>query len=275
MTSATHVPVMLERCVEILGPALERPARSSRRHSGAGRAQRGVPPALPQLRLIGLDRDPQALEPPAGGWPPLASARPGARGVRRDPRGAGAARRRGLRARVRPRSLLAPAGHARARLRLQLRRAAGHAHGLRRGITAEESSTPIRPPTSPASCAIRRGTFRAPDRLRIVAERERRNRSPPRPTGRSGAGRHSGGHPAHRRAPGQAHFQALRIEVNAELPVLERAIPAAVDAPGGRRPDRGARVPLAGGPAGQAGLREGLGIGGPARTAGGAGQYQP
>jgi len=37
-------------------------------------------------------------------------------------------------------------------------------------------------------------------------------------------GRHSGGHPAKRT------FQALRIEVNAELTTLERALPAALDA---------------------------------------------
>ena len=63
-----HVPVMLERCVELLTPAL------TRRHpdgSGAvlvdgtlgagGHAERFLT-GLPGLRLIGLDRDPSALD---------------------------------------------------------------------------------------------------------------------------------------------------------------------------------------------------------------------
>ncbi|CAM5359882.1 Ribosomal RNA small subunit methyltransferase H [Streptomyces griseomycini] len=52
-------------------------------------------------------------------------------------------------------------------------------------------------------------------------------------------------------------FQALRIEVNGELSVLERAIPAAVKALDVDGPDRRAVVPLPGGPAGQAGVRGG------------------
>ena len=54
------------------------------------------------------------------------------------------------------------------------------------------------------------------------------------------------GHPAKR------VFQALRIEVNRELSVLERAIPAALGILPGRRAHRRARVPVARGPARQA-----------------------
>ncbi|WP_156747432.1 16S rRNA (cytosine(1402)-N(4))-methyltransferase RsmH [Mycobacterium sp. E2462] len=63
-----HVPVLLERCVELLTPAL------TRRHAdgsgavlvdatlgAAGHAQRFLT-ELPGLRLIGLDRDPSALQ---------------------------------------------------------------------------------------------------------------------------------------------------------------------------------------------------------------------
>ena len=76
------------------------------------------------------------------------------------------------------------------------------------------------------------------------------------------AAKRTGGNPAKRT------FQALRIEVNGELTVLERAIPAAVEAARGRRPDRRAVVPLAGGPPGQAGLRGGRRHHRAARTAG-------
>src|SRR5581483_4841740 len=63
-----HVPVLLERCVELLTPAL------TRRHPGGsgatlldatlgagGHAERFLTD-LPGLRLIGLDRDPSALD---------------------------------------------------------------------------------------------------------------------------------------------------------------------------------------------------------------------
>ena len=60
------------------------------------------------------------------------------------------------------------------------------------------------------------------------------------------AARRTGGHPAKRT------FQALRIEVNGELEVLRRALPAAIDGAGAARPDRGDELPLAGGPDHQA-----------------------
>ena len=63
------------------------------------------------------------------------------------------------------------------------------------------------------------------------------------------AAKRTGGNPAKRT------FQALRIEVNGELAVLERADPGGRGGARGRRPDRRAVLPLAGGPAGQAGLR--------------------
>ena len=63
------------------------------------------------------------------------------------------------------------------------------------------------------------------------------------------ATRRTGGNPAKRT------FQALRIEVNDELGVLRRALPAAVDAARRRRPGRRHVVPLARGPDHQAALR--------------------
>ncbi len=61
--------------------------------------------------------------------------------------------------------------------------------------------------------------------------------------------RRTGGHPAKRT------FQALRMEVNDELAVLRRAIPAAIDAIARRRSGGRGVLPLARGPARQAGLR--------------------
>ncbi len=60
--------------------------------------------------------------------------------------------------------------------------------------------------------------------------------------------RRTGGHPAKRT------FQALRIEVNDELSVLRRALPAAVEAIGVGRSRGGDVLPLAGGPDHQAGV---------------------
>ncbi len=57
-----HVPVMLERCVEILAPALTRPGAVlvDATLGAGGHAERFLS-TFPDLRLIGLDRDPGAL----------------------------------------------------------------------------------------------------------------------------------------------------------------------------------------------------------------------
>ncbi|OLE24482.1 MAG: 16S rRNA (cytosine(1402)-N(4))-methyltransferase, partial [Catenulispora sp. 13_1_20CM_3_70_7] len=63
MTSATHIPVMLERCVEILGPALGRPGAVVLDATlGLGGHSEAFLQRFPEARLIGLDRDPQALD---------------------------------------------------------------------------------------------------------------------------------------------------------------------------------------------------------------------
>lgn len=63
------------------------------------------------------------------------------------------------------------------------------------------------------------------------------------------AAKRTGGNPAKRT------FQALRIEVNGEPQRPGAGHPGGRREPRGRRPDRRPRLPLAGGPAGQAGLR--------------------
>ncbi len=59
----THVPVLLERCLELLAPALTRPgAVHVDATLGLGGHAEAILAAHPELTLVGLDRDPQALE---------------------------------------------------------------------------------------------------------------------------------------------------------------------------------------------------------------------
>ncbi len=57
-----HVPVLLQRCMELLGPALaDRPAVVLDATVGLGGHAAALLEAHPALTLIGLDRDPQAI----------------------------------------------------------------------------------------------------------------------------------------------------------------------------------------------------------------------
>src|SRR2546429_4660015 len=59
----THVPVLLERCLELLSPALTRPgAVHVDATLGLGGHAEAVLAAHPDATLVGLDRDPQALD---------------------------------------------------------------------------------------------------------------------------------------------------------------------------------------------------------------------
>src|SRR5215475_623134 len=62
----THVPVLLDRCLELLAPALERPDPGRRVHLdatlGLGGHAEAVLTAHPDVVLVGFDRDPEALE---------------------------------------------------------------------------------------------------------------------------------------------------------------------------------------------------------------------
>jgi 16S rRNA (cytosine1402-N4)-methyltransferase len=58
-----HVPVMLERCVELLAPAISRPgAIVIDATLGLGGHSQAMLEAFPELHLIGIDRDTNALE---------------------------------------------------------------------------------------------------------------------------------------------------------------------------------------------------------------------
>jgi 16S rRNA (cytosine1402-N4)-methyltransferase len=236
MTSATHIPVMLERCVEILGPALGRPGAVVLDATlGLGGHSEAFLRRFPQARLIGLDRDPQALD---------------AAGKRLAPFGERATLVHAVYDEI-PEVLdrlgvpalsgtLFDLGVSSLQLDMRER---GFAYSYdapldmrmdsSRGITAAEI---VNTYPAPDIARILRdyGEERFARRIaeNIVTERER---EPFTMTARlselvrdsiPAATRRTGGHPAKRT------FQALRIAVNDELPVLERALPAAIKATG-------------------------------------------
>ena len=66
--ASRHLPVLLQRCVDLLAPALAEPGSVLVDATlGMGGHTEGVLAALPHVRVVGIDRDPQALR--------LASAR--------------------------------------------------------------------------------------------------------------------------------------------------------------------------------------------------------
>jgi 16S rRNA (cytosine1402-N4)-methyltransferase len=236
----THVPVLLERCLELLSPALTRPgAVHVDATLGLGGHAEAVLAAHPELTLVGLDRDPQALA--------LAGRRL-----------AGYAARTHLvhavydeLPEVLDRLAIATVNGVLFDLgvsSLQLDEAG-------RGFSyAQDAPLDMRMDQSRGRTAEEVvNTYSAAELTRIlrVYGEERfaariaaaivRDRARQRLTSSArlaelvrdavpAAARRTGGHPAKRT------FQALRIEVNGELAALERALPAALDtlAPGGR-----------------------------------------
>ena len=231
--AARHRPVMLRRCVEVLSPALEAPqAVVVDATLGMGGHSEALLSAFPGIHLIGIDRDPEALE--------LAGERLSGFGhrvtlvhavydeigeiVARSPQGVAA-------------GVLFDLGVS----SLQLDEAGrGFAYSVDAPLDMRMD------PTQGATAAEVLNTYDARSLARVlrdygdekfarriaeavVREREREPFSTsarlvdlvrdciPAPA------RRTGGHPAKRT------FQALRIEVNAELDVLRRAVPAALD----------------------------------------------
>jgi 16S rRNA (cytosine1402-N4)-methyltransferase len=233
-TAPQHVPVLAARVAELLAPALsQRPAVLVDATLGLGGHAEAMLAAHPQLRLIGLDRDPEALR--------LASER------------------------------LAPFGERFTGIHaiyhelpdvleeLEIDRVEGILFDLGvssmqldrtdRGFSyARDAPLDMRmDPTTGLSAQDVVNTYSAADLSRILREygEERfasrvaraivteRERTPLTSTARlaelvrdaiPAATRRTGGHPAKRA------FQALRIEVNAELESLRTALPAAIDA---------------------------------------------
>lgn len=236
----THVPVLLERCLELLSPALARPGavHVDATLGLAGHAE-AVLAAYPDLTLVGLDRDQQALALAGERLArfadrtrlvhsvydelPAVLERLGLSGVD---------------------SVLFDLGVS----SLQLDEAA-------RGFAyAQDAPLDMRMDQSTGLTAAEvlntYGVGELARVLRVYGEERfafkianaivrEREKAPMQSSARlaelvrdavPAATRRTGGHPAKRT------FQALRIEVNGELDALERALPAALDAlaPGGR-----------------------------------------
>lgn len=233
-TSAKHVPVALGRVTELLGPALAgHPAVVVDATLGLGGHAAALLAAHPQLTLVGLDRDPEALA--------LAGRRLAAYSERTHlvhavyDRIADVLGELGL---PRVDGVLFDLGVS----SLQL-------DADERGFSySRDADLDMRmdPTTGPTAAEVL-NTYPVPQLARILREYgeerfagriaaavgRRRAQSPLLRSGElvellyeavPAASRRTGGHPAKRT------FQALRIEVNSELDALQAAVPAAVDA---------------------------------------------
>ena len=229
-----HVPVLLERCVALLAPAVTADgAVLVDATLGLGGHSEALLGRFPGLRVVGLDRDPQALEISRGRLEPFADRTTIVHAVYDEL----------------PQVL--------ARLRLasvqgvlfDLGVSSLQLDEVSRGFSyAQDAPLDMRmDPTSGPTAADVLNTYPAGQLARVLREfgEERfarriadrvvreRDQEPFARTSRladlvraaiPAATRRTGGNPAKRT------FQALRIEVNGELAALERALPAAVQA---------------------------------------------
>ena len=233
-SASRHVPVLLERCVALLAPALTDPGSVLVDATlGLGGHSEAFLSRFPALRLVGLDRDPEALDLSRARLAPFADRTTLVHAVY-DQLPAVLARL-GLPA---VQGVLFDLGVS----SLQLDRTA-------RGFSyAQDAPLDMRmDPTGQLTAAGVVNTYPAAELARVlrdygeerfarrIADRvvREREREPFTSSARlvelvreaiPAATRRTGGNPAKRT------FQALRIEVNGELAALERALPAAVDA---------------------------------------------
>ncbi len=229
-----HVPVLLDRCLELLGPALDRaqPVHVDATVGLGGHAE-AVLEAHPSVRLVGLDRDPQALRRSRERL-----ARFGGR-VRREhavyDQLPGVLERLGLDT---VDSILFDLGVSSMQLD-EVERGFSYARDAPLDMRMDPTTGPTAADvvnTYPAAALTwllhRYGEERFAARIAAAIVRERA-KQPFDSSARladlvrasvPAATRRTGGHPAKRT------FQALRIEVNGELTALESAIPDALRA---------------------------------------------
>ena len=236
MSAPRHVPVLLDRVVALLAPALERPGSVLVDATlGLGGHSEAVLAACPEARLVGVDRDPDALALAGERLAPYADRTTLVHAVYDQiPEvlsDLGLAHVDGV---------LFDLGVSSMQLDVRER---GFAYAqdapLDMRMDGTEGLTAADVLNTYAAADLARilrdyGEEKFAKRIadRIVTERER---EPFSTSGRLVAllydaipapARRTGGHPAKRT------FQALRIEVNDELNVLRRAIPAAIEAIG-------------------------------------------
>ncbi|BEP15478.1 16S rRNA (cytosine(1402)-N(4))-methyltransferase RsmH [Acidothermaceae bacterium B102] len=234
MAAPSHVPVLLERVLELLGPALQdRPAVVVDATLGLGGHAEALLTRFPEVRLIGLDRDPQALAlsgerlRPYGERVTLVHAVYDELAEVLDDLGLTAVDAILFDLGVSSMQLdLAERGFAYshdAPLDMRMDPTTGQTAGdVVNGYSGKELARVLREYgeerfASRIADAIVRERAKAPFTSSAALVEIVRTAIP-------AATRRTGGNPAKRT------FQALRIEVNAELTVLARAVPAALDA---------------------------------------------
>jgi 16S rRNA (cytosine1402-N4)-methyltransferase len=229
-----HRPVLLQRCVSLLAPVLDRPDSVVVDGTlGLGGHAEALLRAAPRARLIGVDRDPQALELARSRLAPFADRVLLVRAVYDELPGLLA--ERGIDA---VDGVLLDLGVSSLQLD-EVDRGFSYAHDspLDMRMDPEEGPSAADVLNTYSAAELTRvlrtyGQERFASRIASAIVRERR-RHPWERSARlvellrdtvPAPARRTGGHPAKRT------FQALRIEVNGELRALERALPSAVDA---------------------------------------------
>ena len=239
MTSPSHVPVMLDRVVALVAPPLEQPDREQTllvdATLGLGGHTEAVLEHCPRARVIGIDRDVHALDRSRERLAPFGERVTLVHAVYDEIA-----------------DVLAELGHPRvdgvlfdlgvSSMQLDMRER-GFAYAedapldMRMDDTHGPTAADVLNEYSAEELARILSTYGEERFARRIAKAVVRERATEPFTGSArlvaaavrrdpGAGPSHGGHPAKRT------FQALRIEVNDELSVLRRALPAAIEAVG-------------------------------------------
>ena len=232
--SAAHLPVLLDRVLALLAPALaDRPAVVVDATLGLGGHAEALLQAHPQLTLVGLDRDPVALARSRERLTPYAGRTHLVHAVYdRMPDVLDELGYRGVE------GVLFDLGVSSMQLDV-IERGFAYAHDAPLDMRMDQSDGPTAAdvvneyPVADLARVLREfGEERFALRIAQAIDRARRV-APLRSTAQlaelvreaiPAATRRHGGHPAKRT------FQALRIEVNAELAAVRDAVPAALDA---------------------------------------------